>query len=223
MHVSSTRFVTPPEELSSLPGVDDQNALLVDFDETLWLRNSTEEFLGLCRPRKHEKAVLAAIEGYGPWRLARRRHHRSHWRDWMRVAGCVALNRRHLQSWSDAATELGPLHANREITKILHRRDREVVVLSNGFEPLIRPLLDAMGCGHARLLAAPIPNGALWRLRGKLPNARRALGDGFVESCTVITDSADDLDILHAARHGYLVKWPQAEFRPYSAARTYRG
>ena len=58
--------------------------VVLDFDETLWLRNSTESFLDSVRPRFLAAIVLQILGVLKPWRLFSNGKS-SHYRDWIRV------------------------------------------------------------------------------------------------------------------------------------------
>lgn len=219
----TAQFITNAKSFETLEGVATPAPLILDFDETLWLRNSTEEFLHAMRPSGRERRVLALIERYGPWRLARRRDRRTHWRDWMRIASMVRLRPGGLAAWDRGCSGLAMRHVNAPLLRLAREHERETVVVSNGFAPIIRPLLDGMGLGRVRLVAAPIRSGALWRCRGKLHNLTARMGPEMLGQSMVVTDSAEDADILAAARYAYLIKWPEALFRPYRARRRVAG
>jgi hypothetical protein len=62
-----------------------QGRIIVDFDETLCLRNSTEAWLGAARPGFVAACLLRCLDVLAPWRL---------WRGIERDALRVALVRR---------------------------------------------------------------------------------------------------------------------------------
>ena len=213
---ASQRYARSPDDLAALPGLNDPDSpLLLDFDETLWLRNSTEEFFFQSDLRVGQAAVLSLVQAFGPWRFTRDRTLRMHRRDWMRVGSVVAVRSTLTRDWSDIAAVVGPRYANPDLIELAKATDREVVVASNGFDAIIRPLMDSMGLAHVPLIASPVANGARWRQRGKLTNIEASMGNGFVPRATFVTDSADDLDVLEAALNGHFIRWPGAEFRAF--------
>jgi hypothetical protein len=56
--------------------------LLVDFDETLYLRNSTEDFIDCARPGLLALLLLRVLDVLRPWRLTGGINTRDNWRVW---------------------------------------------------------------------------------------------------------------------------------------------
>jgi hypothetical protein len=54
--------------------------LLVDVDETLYLRNSTEDFIDCAWPRLLALLLLRVLEALQPAMAADRHRHQGHWR-----------------------------------------------------------------------------------------------------------------------------------------------
>ena len=63
---------------------------VLDFDETLWLRNSTEEFIAFARPAVLVAVVLQILGLIKPWRLISRAK-AGYYRDWIRVWAVVIV------------------------------------------------------------------------------------------------------------------------------------
>lgn len=217
MHEQGYQIVTP-EAVLAAPSVQGTAPLFLDFDETLWLRNSTEEFLRWAAPGGLARRALWLVEKYGPWRIARKRWWRMHLRDWMRVGIVVLVRPGVLRAWARAAAaEIAPGHANAPLVALAGAPERRVVVISYGFRPVLRPLLAGLGLPGVTLVAAPLWTGAAWRLRGKRAQAEAALGAEMVAAAVMVTDSEDDADILAAVAAGYVVTWPAATYAPFSA------
>jgi hypothetical protein len=70
--------VSPDAALAAIRTHD--GPILVDLDETLYLRNSTEDFLDCARPALLAVLVLRFIDIFKPWRLAGGRETRDVWR-----------------------------------------------------------------------------------------------------------------------------------------------
>lgn len=213
---AAQRFVHRPEEATGLRGWHDPNCpLILDFDETLWLRNSTEEFFFQSDLGYAQKVALRLVQRFGPWRLSKDRSRRMHLRDWMRVRCVVGVKPSIAQAWTHVAASIGPRYANPHLIELARDKKRKVVVASNGFDFIVRPLMNSMNLDHVPLIAAPLSNGARWRIRGKLANIEAVVGHDLLVNSMFVTDSSDDLDALEVARDGYLIRWHEAEFRPF--------
>ena len=188
--------------------------VIVDFDETLWLRNTTEEYLHSLRPRFMALALLLLIDALRPWAFVRQKDARLLYRDWVRAAACIVLMPWTLVLWRRGAAERARGWRNATLIDWLAREGRRPIkVATLGLDVLVRPILEHIDPG-AELIAA----GTLWsgyRIRhlgkGAWIDARHA---GLVADAIVITDSEHDADILAAAGTPVLVKWAEAEYRP---------
>lgn len=189
--------------------------LIVDFDETLWLRNSTEEYLRSLRPRALAYLLLLALDILRPWRLIGGRERQHVYRDWIRVLVCTVLLPWSLALWRRQAPRLAERWTNRELVADLARAgETRLLVATLGTDAIVRPLLRHVAPG-AQLYAA----GTLWsghRIRsiGKAAYIRERYGAQALQDSVVITDSEADADLLAACAHPVLVQWPQAQYRP---------
>ena len=185
-------------------------AVILDFDETLWLRNSTEEFLASVRPRWLAAMVLQLLGFVKPWRLLRSGEHN---RDWMRVVAVLMVAPWSLWLWRRQATRLGPRYLNRSLLEAVRRQHRNSVgVVSFGFREIIRPLLGAIDRDLPLTESCSLLHGARLRIRGKAAGLRAHIGPERLRRALVITDSAVDRDLLEASDKGFLVQWPEARY-----------
>lgn len=189
--------------------------VIVDFDETLWLRNSTEEYLRSLRPRFLAYLLLLALDLLRPWRLIGGREHQHAYRDWIRVLVCTVLMPWSLALWRRQAPALAERWKNDELIAALREAgENGILVATLGTDAIVRPLLRHVDPG-ARLYAA----GTLWsghRIRrlGKEAWIRERHGAEALRGSLVVTDSEADADLLDACAHPVLVRWPRAEYRP---------
>lgn len=183
--------------------------LVLDFDHTLYLDNSTERWLDALRPRTAALLVVIVVDVVlkvlGRLRLC----DVPRWRDQC----CVAVTQL-LFPWSRAAWKrnaakhflplLNPplLRATLEATKV-----REITVLSYGFQQVIAPLL-AHAPFPARLIASDaFSHDRNMRLHGKLAALEAALDAKRVRAAVFVTDSHKDQDVLDVAGVPALVQW----------------
>jgi haloacid dehalogenase-like hydrolase len=186
-----------------------EGPLLVDLDETLYLRNSTEDFIDCAWPGLLALMLLRVLDVLKPWRMTGGSDTRDTWR-----AGAIAIffpwtHRR----WRGKAPYLAERYVNRELKAALKARARPPVILTSGFKPIVTPLLAAMGFADAPLIAARMYSFAD-RRDGKLHVATRELGAEMVASSLVATDSLNDLDVLRSCARPLRTLWPQARYRP---------
>lgn len=182
--------------------------VIIDFDETLFLLNSTEEFVNCAYPATAARIALRALDGLRPWRWTGGTTTRDNWR----VGLVSTLFPWTWLVWRFRAAALAKCWTN--VTLAAHLRGREnVVVASIGFSRIIVPLLKAMAITpQPRLVACrivPMDD----RRSGKQWLIQQALGETAVRQALVITDSADDADLLDACARPCRTLWPHAQWR----------
>lgn len=200
----------PLEFFDALERHPPEAPLIVDFDETLWLRNSTELFLDSVRPRFLAAIVLQLLGALRPWRLFGREDHH---RDWIRVGAVLLVAPWSLWRWRREARALGPRYVNRELLQALEARPRQgPSIVSFGFREIVEPLLRAISPNLRLLESCSLRSGAKLRAMGKAAALERDYGADFVASSLVITDSVADTDLLNRSGRGFLVEWPEARY-----------
>jgi len=204
--VTETPDVTPTPDTLRLVQ-DHAGPVIVDFDETLYLRNSTEDFIDAAAPGLLGRLVFAVLEVLRPWCLLGGVKTRDAWR--IRVASMFPFA---ASRWHERAQQLGAAEINQPIRQLLESR-RDAVIATLGFEPVVKPLLKAMGLGEHRLVACKMGS-FRDRNAGKLALVSTAIGEDAVQRSAVLTDSVDDQDILDSCARPLLVKWPAARFVP---------
>ncbi|NNK78012.1 MAG: haloacid dehalogenase-like hydrolase, partial [Litoreibacter sp.] len=198
-------FRITPDKLDATLNAVVPTLLLVDFDETLWLRNSTEEFLGRARPAFLAAALLRALDFLRPWRVFFGRRRARHFRDWLRVLSVMILMPWSYLNWRRIAPRIAPEYANEKLQALIREHGAErVVVVSNGFRPLITPLLNGLELKNATLIAAPITHGGFWRYRGKTRATEGQLAGEALDQAVFITDHEDDAELLRRVGTGVL-------------------
>jgi hypothetical protein len=183
-----------------------RGTLLVDLDETLYLRNSTEDFLDTARPGLLALLLLKCLDVLKPW----------HWtggaptRDVWRVSLVMALMPWTLWRWRRRAPQLAAAHGNAALLAALRARALPLTVATVGFQPVVEPLIAAFALTGARIIAARVAFAD--RRQGKLQCVSDALGAAAVAEAMVLTDSAEDQPLLDACAHPLRVVWPDARY-----------
>lgn len=181
--------------------------VLVDLDETLYLRNSTEDFLNSAKPALLALIALRVLDAFRPWRLTGGEATRDIWR----LRTVMLLFPWTLWLWRKQVLRLGPQHLNKTLAAVLIKLPRPPTILTVGFIPIVQPLVAAMGLASFPLIAARLSTLAD-RKAGKLAMAVNSLGDGRVRSALVLTDSREDLPILQLCARPLRVDWPEARY-----------
>ena len=184
--------------------------ILIDFDETLYLRNSTEDFLDCARPGLLALLLLRILDVLKPWRFSGGIDTRDNWR----VCAISILLPWTARAWRAKAPEYAARRVNRELAvAMLSGPPPQQFVLTSGFKPIVEPLLTGMGFADRVLIAArPYPFAD--RRRGKLRMAVARLGLNAVRRSMVVTDSLNDMELLRTCARPYRTQWPGARYVP---------
>ena len=187
-HTTSGYDAPPEAALAAIPAHD--GPLLIDLDETLYLRNSTEDFIDCARPALLALLLLRVLDILKPWRLAGR-DTRDNWR----VCAIAVLLPWTQWRWRAQARRLAAANTNQPLKAALDALPRQPIILTTGFRPIVTPLLAEMGFAGAKIIAARLCCFAD-RRDGKLQLASAALGTETIDRCLAVTDSMADLDLL---------------------------
>jgi haloacid dehalogenase-like hydrolase len=186
-----------------------EGPLLVDLDETLYLRNSTEDFIDCAWPGLLALLLLRMIDVLEPWRLTGGIDTRDTWR----VCAIATFFPWTRWRWRAKVAFLAERYVNRELRAALKARAEPPVIVTTGFDPIVAPLLAAMGFADAPLIAARVCSFAD-RRNGKLRMAARKLDAETLGRCLFVTDSINDLEVLQNCARPLRTVWPQARYLP---------
>ena len=204
--VATFPYDAPPDVALAAVLVHD-GPVLVDFDETLYLRNSTEDFIDCAQPAFLASLLLRVLDVLVPWRLTGGIDTRDIWR----VCAISTLFPWTHWRWRARIAVLAKHYVNHELKTALKARAQQPVILTAGFMSIVAPLSAAMGFADARLIAARLYSFAD-RRDGKLRMAVRELGAETVRRSLVVTDSVNDLDVLQNCERPLRTVWPRARY-----------
>ncbi len=208
--------MSPADALASVR--EFKGPILLDLDETLYLRNSTEDFIDTAWPKVIAFPVLRLVEVLKPWRWRGGEAARDNWR----IAVILCLFPWTLILWKRRVAALCAQFANSDLVEEAQLRKDVVVIATAGFRPVVTPLVAVLGFADRPLTAAR-PFVFADRQMGKLAVAIRDIGEECVARSLVVTDSLDDLPILDRAALGARTIWPNAYFRPAFSSMYYPG
>jgi hypothetical protein len=192
--------------------------VLLDLDETLYLRNSTEDFIDSTRPALLALLVMRLLDFIEPWRWTGGIDTRDVWR----VRCVMVLFPWTRRFWSTRVRSLAATGANAPLIEAVKQRaasanNHSSIITTLGFQSVVTPLIAALGLPQIRIIAARASTFAD-RRGGKLRMVVAALGNETVHRALVVTDSTQDEDLLGACAVPLRTVWPQAYFRPALSA-----
>jgi hypothetical protein len=205
-HVITPHDVSPETAIGAI--LDHVGPVLLDLDETLYLRNSTEDFIDSARPRLPALLLMRLLDVIHPWRWTGGEATRDVWRVRL-ISICFPWTR---YRWRKRVAGLAKNFTNLRLMAALRRPGTTPIITTVGFEQIVAPLVAALGLPQAQIVAARLSTFAD-RRDGKLHLAVGALGDDTVRRALVLTDSAQDLTLLNACARPLRTVWPEAHYR----------
>ncbi len=197
--------VSPEVALDAL--LSHSGPILLDLDETLYLRNSTEDFIDSARPRVPALLLMRILDVIKPWRWSGGEVTRDVWRVRLISICFPGTGNR----WSIRVVELAKNFTNLRLMEAL-KTGTLPIITTLGFHPIVAPLVAALGLPQAQIVAARFSTCAD-RRAGKLHLAVNVLGHDIVSRALVLTDSAQDLALLDACALPLRTVWPEARYR----------
>lgn len=187
--------------------------VILDFDETLFLRNSTEEYLNSIRPRLLGALALAGLQVLKPWRIFGGLNNEFLYRDLIRVTICTILFPWTLLIWKLKVKHLTKIFTNMPLINTLIKTGKKnIIISSSGFSFIIKPLLSTIDINYNTLSCCLLRNAGMKRRIGKLEVLKRHIGEEVIKNAILVTDSINDKTLLDAVGYSFLIKWPDAKY-----------
>ncbi|MEC4814745.1 MAG: haloacid dehalogenase-like hydrolase [Scytonema sp. PMC 1069.18] len=192
-----------------------ESLMILDFDETLLLRNSTEEFLNTLQPRTIAAIILIILDVIKPWKLLPQKIGGETSRDWIRVLILTVLFPWNILLWRNHAQKLAHTYINNGLVKsIISRPTSRVVIATKGFDFIVRPITKHLPLTIEHLIACRFWMGCIDRNRKKEDLIASRISLNEIEQSIVVTDSLDDASLLAIVKNPFLVKWEKAKYIP---------
>jgi hypothetical protein len=189
------------------------NPIIIDFDETLLLRNSTAEYINSLRPRLLGFILIMLLKVIRPWYWLPGSFRGHQTKDWYLVTISTILLPWTLFFWRQKAQKLAEEYSNTEIIEAVNSNtDAPVIVASLGFNFIITPILQHIPMRWDSLVGCRFWSGASERQQGKLLMMQKVLSSSAINSAVLVTDSEDDLDLLQVVKQPCFVLWSAAKY-----------
>lgn len=212
---NEAQHISDRELLRRIQVQPSQTDILVDFDETLLLENSTESYLNSLQPRILGYLFLSSLNLLRPWNWMPGPLRGTVSRDWLRIVLSTLFFPWTPLLWKIKAQAFARTKVNRELLDALSQRsDCDITVASLGFQFIIRPLVAQLQLPTKHIVACRFWRGGQDRHRGKLAMVQQVLDDRAIAKSMLITDSKDDACLLDVVDNPCLFVWPEARYIP---------
>ena len=181
--------------------------VIVDLDETLYLRNSTEQFIALATPGLIAAFLLRVLDILAPWRWAGGVECKDNWR----IMLVITVFPWTLIRWRRFCLTKVQSFVNVPLQSALLEREGSTVLASNGYRRLIEPMLVGLNLRDTRLICCDILRFS-HRARGKLELVQQLVEEDEIASSAVITDSLKDGPLLAKCAVPCLTVWEAARY-----------
>jgi hypothetical protein len=214
--VNDEKYAVSVSELEEIITIAADNPpIIVDLDETIFLRNSTEEYLNTLQPRVLGWLLLAFLNFIKPWNFLPGKIKGEVSRDWVRVVVATLIFPWTLILWQWRAKKLAKRYANHTLIQAINQnKNLRLILATNGFDFIVNSLSKHLPIAFNDVIACRFWQGATDRQRGKESLVTASLGRAEVARAIVVTDSIHDSPLLALVGKPCLVIWPEAKYIP---------
>ena len=203
-----------PDVVTIIEGAPEETPILLDFDETLFLKNSTEEYLNSLQPRILGAILLLFLSFTKPWNWLPGKIRGEISRDWVRVVITTLFFPWTPLLWRWRGKQLAQSYSNERLVHALQKNpSASLIVATQGFDFIVRPIINHLPLPIKEIIACRFWQGAHDRQRGKKTLIIESLDVEVLNHAVCITDSIDDAPLLDAVPHPCLTQWPEAQYR----------
>lgn len=203
------------EQLQTLLSRDEGQRVVLDFDHTLLLANSTECFIAQAKPAFLVAPLLKLLGGVAPWKLGSGDGYFER-RDLYRVVLVLLLAPWTIWLFKRRAPEIFAEKVNKQLDGMLADvSPSNISIVSFGLDFVIRAMLKGSRYESCELLAPSVKNLRSFRQRGKLAMLREANVQLDISRDIVVTDSEEhDSDLLGEFDNSFHLTWPGDSHEP---------
>ena len=214
MQESQSKKINLVDRLNAIDAIVNANdPVILDFDETLLLRNSTAEYINSLRPRLIGFLLIIFLKIIRPWVWLPQPFGGDKTRDWFLVTVPTILLPWNLLLWQQKAKKLADDYRNSELISAVECNfNATIIVASLGFNFIIEPILQHLPMRCDLLVSCRFWRGSGDRNKGKLLMMQEVLSDSDLKSAVLVTDSEDDLPLLQVVEHPCFVLWSKAKY-----------
>jgi len=205
--------INPEDAIAAIANATRNTPVILDFDETLLLRNSTAAYINSFRPRLVGFLLVILLKIIRPWVWLPRPFRGSKTRDWYLVTIPTILLPWTLFLWRRQAQKLAQEYSNTELVTVVAGNSKAPIIVARlGFNFIIDPVLQQMPMRCDYLVGCRFWQGAGDRNQGKLLMMQQVLSESELKSAILVTDSEDDLPLLEVVEQPCLVVWSLAKY-----------
>ncbi|MGK7896856.1 MAG: hypothetical protein AB4372_25390 [Xenococcus sp. (in: cyanobacteria)] len=204
----------PQEQLPhSIRQAAPNTPIIVDFDETLFLLNSSAEYLNSLQPRFIAAIILKILSFTKPWRFLIKNSKDSEVRDWFLILFMTLLFPWNIFLWQKTAKKFAQHYSNTELITVLNNNQTSnIIVATLGFRFIVEPILRLMPINYSQLICCRFWQGARDRQKGKLAMVQESITPEQISKGMLITDSLDDESLLKEVANPFLITWSKAQY-----------
>ena len=206
-------LISKAEAIKLVETASSNSPIILDFDETLLLRNSTAEYLNSLRPRIVGLLLLKLLYFLRPWYWLPKPFQGAKVQDWFLVTVSTILLPWTLILWQKKARQLAKQFQNQELIAAINNNiGSPIIVATLGFNFIVNPIVACLPIKVDRTVGCRFWQGAEDRNTGKLLMLKKVLPSEKIKSAIAITDSYDDMPLLQKVAQPCLVIWPLAKY-----------
>lgn len=203
------RIAEQDDVIQAIDSLKSDQWLIVDFDHTLFASNSSQEFIRMVKPYVLGALVYKFVELLRPWVWFGKHNNQPMSRDWFHLCAITIFFPWTWIVWRMHAKKMANVWTNEPLASSIRNRDSKLNFLcSQGFGPIIRPVLKHMNLPFEKVDTCRFLFGFVDRRCRKSDRVRNAIGQPALTNCAFVTDSLDDQDLLETCKLPLLVQWP---------------
>ena len=210
---NNIEFLSQEQLPKSISQAAPGTSVIVDFDETLFLLNSSAEYLNSLQPRFLAAIILKILSFTKPWRWFIKSSKDSEVRDWFLILFMTLLFPWNIFLWQKTAKQLAQSYSNNQlITELKKNNNTNLIIATLGFQFVVEPILKFMSINYNQLISCRFWQGASDRQKGKLAMVQQSIKPEQISSGILITDSLDDESLLKEVGNPFLITWSKAKY-----------